>query len=600
MKRREVIKSLSILPAGVFLGNTLHAESVQVDPVKRISYSLDGEWLFQIMPGRGVHGSDAVKYLGWEGNDIKTDNWLKVNVPSNWDTYLPELFGYAGTGCYRKFFYPRPEWKGGKIVLNFEGANYQTKVWINGEKVGENEGGFNTFQFDITNIVKWGEENLIAVFVDNMPAIGRIPNSISGWWNYGGIHRSVSLKILPKLFISDVFVHSEPLDEKNASVDLEVELKNEEDRKYEFELIAEIELNKRKVTSIREKISLSSGEGKKILLKTNLKNPQLWSLENPVLYDTNLFILEKEKSIDELKIPFGIRKIEIKGFEFLLNGKPVFLKGVNRHEEYYGTGRVDTKNILDYDMKLIKEMGANLVRIHYPCEKRFYELADKMGLLTFAEIPYWNMGLHDIKEFTNPQVMENAKKQLTNLVRELKNHPSVVIYSVGNECATDTEEGKNAIKEFIDWTRKLDSTRPVTYTSFRREKDKTYEFVDFITQNLYYGMDSEGLSKILDKIHALQPEKPILVGEFGYEAIKGIHGNTSGSEEIQAEVIKKSFPVFRSKKYVMGAIQWSWADYFHQPVNPGNTLNRFYYCHGLFNLKRVPKIAFDELKKIFK
>jgi len=567
--------------------------------MERVSFLLDGEWLFQISPERVSGGGTRIKQEDWQSPDFKPDNWLKVDVPSNWDTYLPELFGYAGTGWYRRFFYLQPEWKGRKIVLNFEGANYQTKVWINGEKVGENEGGFNNFQFDITNVVKWGKENLIAVSVDNMPVIGRIPNSLAGWWNYGGIHRSVSLKILPRLFISDVFVHSEPLDEKNASVDLEVELKNEEDKKCEFELIAEIELNKRKVSSMREKISLSSGESKKILLKTNLKNPQLWSLENPVLYDANLFISEKEKTIDKLKIPFGIRKIEIKGYRFLLNGKPVFLKGVNRHEEYYGTGRVDKENTLESDLKSIKEMGVNIVRMHYPFEKRFYELTDKMGLLTFAEIPYWQMGVHDIKEFTSPEVIENAKKQLENLVRELKNHPSVVIYSVGNECASETEEGKIAIKQLIDWTKKLDSTRPVTYVSNKRTSCKSYEFVDFLSDNLYFGMDSEGLSKILDEIHALQPEKPILITEFGCEAIKGISGNVRGSEEFQAEVIKKNYEVFLSKEYIMGAIIWCWADYWHQPIIPGWSLNRCYFTHGLVTLKREAKKAFFEAKKIF-
>jgi beta-glucuronidase len=566
----------------------------------RFSYSLDGEWLFQIMPV----SSDTKEEESWQSPDFKPDNWRRVIVPGNWDTYLPELFGYLGTGWYRKFFYVKPEWK--RIILNFEGANYRTKVWINGEKVGENEGGFNNFQFEITNVVKWGKKNLIAVSVDNKPAIGRIPNSFAGWWNYGGIHRSVSLKILPKLFISDVFICSQPLDKKNASVDLEIELKNEEDRKYEFELIAEVELSEKKVSSMGEKAFLSSGEGKKIFLKTNLKNPQLWSLEKPVLYKLNLFISEKGKIIDELKIPFGVRKVEIKGFKFLLNGKPVFLKGINRHEEYYGTGRVDKKNILKYDMELIKEMGANIVRIHYPFEKRFYELADEMGLLTFAEIPYWQVGVKDIKEFTSPEVMENAKKQLENLVRELKNHPSVVIYSVGNECASEKEEGRSAIKELIDYTKKLDPTRPVTYASRSKTSCKSYDLVDFISENLYFDMDNEGLNKILDEIHALQPEKPILITEFGCDAIKGISGNTRGSEKYQAEVIKKNWEVFLSKKYIIGAILWCWADYWHQPMRTDlnlrwlNNLSHFYFCLGLLNLKREPKRAFFELKKLFK
>jgi len=172
--------------------------------MKRTFEALDGQWLFQI--DRDEQGEAR----GYHQPGYWPEGWLKVSVPSNWDTYLPELFGYAGHAWYPRTFRPQAAWRGGRIHLRFEGANYETVVWLNGRLVGSHSGGFDPFEFDVTAALDWEGENTLSVRVDNWPRVGRVPNALAGWWNYGGIYRSLKLLALPVVRLADVFVRAEP------------------------------------------------------------------------------------------------------------------------------------------------------------------------------------------------------------------------------------------------------------------------------------------------------------------------------------------------------------------------------------------------------
>jgi len=567
---------------------------------QRFSHVLDGMWLFQV--DREERGREE----SWFAPDFVPEGWLSVPVPGNWDTYLPELFGYAGVAWYRRSFRADPNWRRQRVALRFEGANYGTKVWLNGQELGSHEGGFIPFQFDVTGHLDWQGDNVLAAQVDNWPRLGRIPNSLAGWWNYGGIHRSVSLAITRPVCITDLFVLGEPTDGEGASLSVEMAAYNSSQAPVELEVAACVELEGAEVPLDGE---LSSGlslpvEGeRRIQLTTGLPSARLWSLESPTLYRLVVTLREAASGelLDQLTASFGVRKFEVHGYQFLLNGEPITLKGINRHEEYYGTGRVDPGGVLEADLRMIKRMGANIVRIHYPCEPRFYELTDRLGLLAFAEIPFWGMGSRDESEFTDPHTVANAKHQIRTMIRNLKNHPSVVIWSVGNECASDTEAGRKTIGEFLDLARELDSSRPVTYVSNRRQRCKCLDLVDFICINQYYGLNLEALGAMLDEVHAMQPGRPILISEFGHEAVRGVRGAVYGSEDQQAEVLQRQWDLFEAKEYLLGAIIWSWADYWHQPMGPEHRwMNRVYFCHGLVDLSRRPKAAFDTVRRMFR
>jgi beta-glucuronidase len=297
-----------------------------------------------------------------------------------------------------------------------------------------------------------------------------------------------------------------------------------------------------------------------------------------------------------------VRKIEVRGTRLLLNGEPIMLTGVNRHEEYAGTGRVDPGGLLEEDLELVKRLNGNTVRMHYQAHPRLYELADRMGLLVFAEIPVWQVGVRDPVELMDPGVRRTAEGMLRTLVGELKNHPSVVTWSVGNECATSRVEARPLIDHLARLARSLDGTRPVSYVSNLGPEDKCLDLVDLPCLNTYFGRRIGELGVTLDRVAAMHPARPILVAEFGSEAFPGMRGEGPGTEAEQAAVLRESWDAFRERRgFVMGALVWSLADYWHVPVGPeARTLNPIYFCHGLTTLSRKPKASFEVCREMFR
>ncbi len=327
-----------------------------------------------------------------------------------------------------------------------------------------------------------------------------------------------------------------------------------------------------------------------------------WSTEEPNVYVLSVSVTTPEGELmDMVSTTFGVRKIGIRNGRLHLNDEPVRIKGVNRHEEYPGTGRTDRDNLTESDLRTIKEeLGANMVRIHYLCESRFYDLADRLGLLVFAEIPAWQI----TKEaFMNQKVVENAKQQLAKLVRRLKNHPSVVVWSVGNECESDNETARAVIGELIQFVKEKDSTRPVTYVSnYIYSKDrwcKCLDLGDFTSINAYFDLQVDRLREVLARIRKENAGRAILITEFGAEAVRGVHGGFIGSEEHQAEVIEKTWNLLSSED-VMGGLVWSFTDYWNQPRRLGNPyLSPVYFLHGILDLERRPKKAFKVLRRLY-
>ncbi|NLE45172.1 MAG: hypothetical protein GX620_10655 [Chloroflexi bacterium] len=561
-------------------------------PRRRLS--LSGDWLFTI--DREEEGRD----LGYFSPEYDDSDWMCTRVPGNWDTIVPELFGYSGLGWYRTTFSVDPGWHGRRVVIRFEGSNYATRVWLNGQDVGTHEGGFTPFEFDVTEAIEWDGANTLAVEVDNRACLGRIPNSLTGWWNYGGIYRDVVLCSIPALFIADTNVRAEPSLNGEGLLSVTITVDGEPPA-------SDVGIHLRvacdgKAVDLQGDADATLRWGQACSFDVSWPGARLWSLESPTLY-TLLVTLTDNLSgqiIDELPTTFGVRQFELRSDGFYLNGEPLVLKGVNRHEEYSGTGRVDPGGVLESDLLRIRELGCNMVRIHYPCEPSFYELTDRLGLLAFVEIPFWQIGNRELGEIGDPAVVAAAKRQISVMVSELRNHPSVAIWSVGNECASDTEEGRTTISELIDYTRKLDTTRPITYVSHKREECKCLDLGDFISLNEYYGLRLDDLRAMLEGVHRQQPHRVILMTEFGHEAVRGLLGTARGSEQQQAEVIARQWELFQSLDYIVGGLIWSWADYWHLPAGPQHRgMNQVYYCHGLLTLNRAPKLAVETVRGLF-
>jgi len=569
--------------------------------MKRAQQLLDGQWLFRI--DRGEQG----EALGWHTPGFEPKGWLKAPVPGNWDTYLPELFGYAGHAWYRRTFQVKPAWQGARIHLRFEGANYETTVWLNGHEVGCHAGGFDPFAFDVTGLLDWEGENTLAVRVDNWPRIGRVPNSYGGWWNYGGLYRSVKLLALPPVRIADVTVRAEPPapGAEAAPLMVDVTVVNEGSDPAEVALTAGVTLGDDRVPVEGDLFTpthlLAPGEAVRLSLQARILSAQLWSPAHPHLYSLRLALKEGRHTLDALETGFGVRRFEVCGTQLCLNGEPIVLTGVDRHEEYAGKGRVDPGNCLEADLRLIKEMGGNMVRMHYQAHPDLYDLADRLGLLIFAEIPAWQVGNRDVHEFSDPQVRQTAEAMLRTLIGSLKNHPSVVIWSVGNECATRLEEARPFFAHLVEVARSLDTSRPVAYVGMYGPDEKCFDLVDIACINVYKGLRTQELAELVDQVHAIVPDKPLFITEFGHEAVLGLRGEGYGTEDEQAQVLAAKWQVFRERRaFIPGGLIWCLADYWHMPAPPEfKWMNRIYFCHGLTTLARQRKRAVAVVKRMW-
>ncbi len=563
--------------------------------MKRATQALDGQWSFQI--DRDEKGEQR----GWHDPGYRPERWLKVPVPGNCDTYLPELFGYAGHAWYRRAFRVRPAWRGAKVHLRFEGANYETTVWLNGRPLGSHSGGFDPFEFDITVWVDWEGDNTLAVRVDNWPRVGRVPNSLAGWWNYGGIYRSVTLLALPTLRIADVTLRAGP----GAPLSVDVTVANEGSEPAQVTLTGEVLRGKERVKLNGELAaplaSVAPGDEARLHLAAEIVRARPWSPARPNLYTLRLGLKQGRTLADTREVCFGVRRFEVRGTQLLLNGEPLELRGFDRHEEYAGTGRVDPGGQLEADLRLIRQMNGNMVRMHYQAHPDLYDLADRLGVLVFAEIPAWQVGVKDGAEWSDPGVRQVAETMLRTLIGSLKNHPSVVVWSVGNECATNVDEARPLIGHLAGLARSLDPTRPIAYVGMYGAQERVFDLVDLPCVNKYRGLQAGVFGRELDEAHALAPDKPLFVTEFGHEAALGLHGEGYGTEEEQAAVLEGKWREVRKRAaYVPGGLIWCLADYWHMPMAAGlRWLNRIYFCHGVTTLERRHKKALAAVRRMF-
>jgi beta-glucuronidase len=371
-------------------------------------------------------------------------------------------------------------------------------------------------------------------------------------------------------------------------------------------------------------ITLPPGAESKVSLATEMIRPKLWSPEKPHLYALHLILSrhipqstdlpahgahpfggqQGSAEVDVMEVNFGVRRFEVRGTQLLLNGEPITLTGFNRHEEYPGTGRVDPGEALEADLRLIKQLNGNMVRMHYQAHPDLYDLADRLGLLVFAEIPLWQVGNRDLAELSDPGVLQTAETMLRTLIRELKNHPSVVIWSVGNESATNKVEARPLIGHLAEVARSLDASRPVAYVGMFGPDERCFDLVDLAGINVYFGQRMAELGSFVDKVHALAPDKPLLIAEFGHESVLGLHDTDGGygTEEEQASVLQRKWQVFRERRaFVPGGLIWCLADYWHMPAGPDfRWLNRIYFCHGVTSLERRPKKAATAVARMWR
>ncbi len=510
-------------------------------------------------------------------------------IPGDWNTQNYELFQYEGTVWFRRVFNFKKN-SDKRSYLYFGAANYHTIVYLNGKKVGEHEGGYTPFNFEVTDFLADGKNKLI-VKVDNKRRADAVPTNNFDWFNYGGITRDVLLVEAPSTFIQTYKIQLK----KGSSNTIQAEVKLNGDKPLQKIVIEIPELK------IRREVTTDNNGLARFEHTVNSKILNLWTPQSPKLYSVNI-TSETDKVSDEI----GFRTIETKGNKILLNGKPLFLKGVSIHEEAaYRNGRIFSADESRILLGWAKEMGCNFVRLaHYPHNEHMVREAEKMGLLVWSEIPvYWTI------HWKNPDVYANALNQLSEMIERDQNRANVIIWSIANE----TPHGDDRdifLSNLAKYTRAKDDTRLISMAMERSDKSPTVlsikdnmsEFVDIISFNQYVGW-YDGINEKLDQVRwEIDYNKPIIISEFGGEAVFGLRGDVSEiwTEEYQAELYAKTLKMIDERMpEISGISPWVLKDFRSSRrllPNYQDGFNR----KGVVSDKGDKKLSFFVLREWFK
>lgn len=589
------------------------------NPDARKHVDLSGDWNYSIdhyrVGQKGFHGGEVgenaqrynpqteEEYLSKYPFSFVEQNMEKapkMKLPGAWNSRLKELRYYDGLVWFRRHFENIGK-NNERAFLNFEAANYKLDAWVNGKKVGHHEGGFTSFAFEITDFLK-GHDNQITISVDCHHDEKSIPPPITDWDMYCGINAPVSVIYTPKTFIKSVFHSPNPKSSDFIQIEIDGELpKSQSVRLNVPELNASL-----KIKSISENKISSEGIG--AICK------EKWSPQNPKLYDVIIEVGE-----DKLKEKLACRTVQALEDKILLNDKPIFLKGISIHAEELGPNPI--RDMSDENVrklfKIIKEdLGANFVRLaHYTYPSNVLRIADEMGLLVWAEIPvYWQVDFGDIPN-GNTGSYSLAKLSLDEMIVRDFNHPSIIIWSVGNETPISPQRNR-FMSDLINEARGFNDGRLISAALMADRKsesgknvieikDSLSNFVDVLAVNTYNGWYSDDELKDLPNFEWRRTpnlNKPLILSEFGADAKIGVRDKTRKkkfSEEYQADYYKYTLQMAEKIPFLAGMSPWILKD-FQSPRRQHPIYQQGWNRKGLMDETGRKKRAFFVLEKYYK
>ena len=504
-----------------------------------------------------------------------------LNVPGDWNSQEKELLYYEGAIWYKKTFDYSLQ-KGKRLHVHFGAVNYKCHVYLNGKKIGSHEGGFTPFNFEITKHLKPTKNDLV-VLVENKRAADRVPTVNTDWWNYGGITRDVNLIETASTFIQQYEVSLKEKDTKTISGWVLLNGENISSANIEIP-----ELN------ITKNITIDKTNKGYFSFKAS---PSLWSPESPKLYQVII-----TAGTSKIKDDIGFRTIEVKDKDILLNGKPIFLKGVCIHEEApKRTGRANGPEDATTLLNWAKEMNCNYVRLaHYPHNEHMLKLADKLGLLVWSEIPvYWTI------QWKNPKTLALAKQQLIEMIDRDRNRASIIIWSMANETPVIPERltfisdlAKTA--RILDPSRLISAALEVEWGNPILLHDPLGEYLDVLGCNEYVGWYGGTPEDAATKKWATTYNKPLVISEFGGGALYGNHGSEDAkwTEEYQQKLFVNQLIMLDGIDFLRGVTPWVLMD-FRSPrrLKPG--IQDGWNRKGLISDQGQKKLAFDVMKEYY-
>ena len=566
----------------------------------RIHQSLDGKWKYiidQYSTGqigfspiyknkKPVNKTDRVEY--------SFDQAQSLWVPGSWNAQSDKLHYYEGCIWYRKTFDYTRKLKNSRVFIYVGAANYKTTYTFNGQKLGTHYGGYTPFSFEITNLLK-ARGNFLIMGVDDRREPDYIPGMVTDWYNYGGITRDVEIVEVPQNYIDDytLSLRRGTATRRVKIIDGSIVLTGKHLPKTATVAIPELAISKT-ITIDPE------GKG---TFRLSTPKVHLWNPDSPKLYQVRI-----TAGNDEVTDQIGFRTIETKGLKILLNGKPIFLRGIAIHDE--NPTRADRANSAD-DAKLTlgwaKELGCNFARLaHYPHQENMIRMADKMGILLWEELPlYWGI------DWKNEDVLADAKRQFNEMIRRDKNRAATIIWSIANET-TPGKARNHFLTAVAADVRSRDSTRLLSAACKKDswhdgDKSKLYvvsdpiaKVLDVVSFNEYLGWYGGLPNECREKQFKIEEHKPVLISEFGGGALQGFHADslTRWSEEFQAWIYREAIPMFMRVPGISGMTPWVLAD-FQSPLRQLPNIQDGWNRKGLISEKGRKKEAFYVLQKFY-
>lgn len=583
----------------------------------RVRQDLGGMWRFT------TDATDQGVTEGWYAAGFTgAAAWRSQRVPGSWNHEFPELFHYFGPAWYRLAFTPSAEVRGAAatVRLRFEGLFREATVWLNGEKLGDQDLPYLPFEFDVQAKLAAGE-NVLVVRVDNelrpdtLPGYAMLQDARLGWWKYGGLTRDVYLEAAPPVRVFRAHVVPAVTAAGGA---------------YRATLGV---WNAAAATSGELELTVTGPDGAEQTLRTAAEFPKgasffevqtagassrLWTPADPALFTLQAGVSAGGKT-DKASYRFGLRSFTTQGQKLLLNGKPYYLMGMNRHEDHPASGPTEPAEIIAADLDLLRRLNVNHVRtVHYPNRLITYDRLDEEGFTAQEEIPLYQSYAEYLLGGVLP---ERAERALAGMVLRDFNHPSIIIWSVGNEDETfGSQAAGDVIGRLITTVKGLDASRPVLYVSnvlpLITERVKYgVEHADILAYNQYFGWfygKTNDLAPFFDGVRKNFPDKPLIITEWGAEAIGGRRAQGavaaeeapdehSLTEDFQAAYFEKIMAVYASRDDVMGQMPWVFADHFvhweGQSLGYGATFAEpWKQVFGLYRYDRTPKQAADVLQ----
>ena len=537
--------------------------------------TLNGDWQFRVdAQGRG-------QAEGWWKN--MPNGTRTVQVPHTWN--IGEYEDYEGIAWYFKMFEIPEEYRGKHLEIHFGATFYRARLWLNGAELGSHEGGHTSYYFALP--ANLPAKNFLAVAIDNRPTEASIPglalrlkntgNLWYDWWHYGGIVRDVWLTSNESVLLRRQRIRTE-LQGQDAVVTDRVFLENVGDRARKAILNIRARLDVGTDPAIEKQMEIEIGPGThQAELSLRILSAHFWHFDHPNLYQIDADLSDPGgKRLDSISSHFGLRTVEIHDASLYLNGEPVRLTGVTRHEDSPWEGLAETRGTWKHDYDEMKDLQVVLTRpVHYPQLPEILDYCDRHGILLVPEIPLWQF---DRRQLGNPEVHALAKQMFREMVDEDFNHPSIFAWSVCNECEIHSPEGIEYVRQMRDWEKSLDPDRFITFADdllpgVQEATKSASQYADFLEWNQYFGTwhgPASLLPGVIRHIHATFPDKMAIVSEFGAASI--FAQSSANGDKLRAQVIHDQLTEFAKHSWIAGAVFWCYQDYrSHRNLWPGLT-----------------------------